>query len=150
MISFSSHVLSSPYFPHRLVSSHFPEDHLLLSVSSSSPSPLSFPLPAFSRHSFASQPSLLIIFPQAPSFPFSRHCLLPSVFLSPSFALKFPFITFCPQFLCHSLLHLSFVTLQDTKEKAMATHSSTLAWEIPWTEEPGGLPSVGSHRVRHD
>ena len=35
-------------------------------------------------------------------------------------------------------------------EKAMATHSSTLAWEIPWTEEPGGLPSMGSHRVRHN
>ena len=35
-------------------------------------------------------------------------------------------------------------------EKAMATHSSTLAWKIPWAEEPGGLPSMGSHRVRHD
>ena len=34
--------------------------------------------------------------------------------------------------------------------KAMAPHSSTLAWKIPWTEEPGGLPSMGSHRVRHD
>ena len=32
----------------------------------------------------------------------------------------------------------------------MATHSSTLAWRIPWTEEPGGLLSMGSHRVRHD
>ena len=36
------------------------------------------------------------------------------------------------------------------KEKAMATHSSTLAWKIPWTEEPGRLPSMGSHRVGHD
>ena len=35
-------------------------------------------------------------------------------------------------------------------EKATATHSSTLAWKIPWTEEPGGLPSIGSHRVGHD
>ena len=35
-------------------------------------------------------------------------------------------------------------------EKAMAPHSSTLAWKIPWTEEPGGLPSMGSHRVGHD
>ena len=34
-------------------------------------------------------------------------------------------------------------------EKEMATHSRTLAWRIPWTGEPGGLPSVGSHRVRH-
>ena len=32
----------------------------------------------------------------------------------------------------------------------MATHSSILAWEIPWTEEPGGLPSMGSQRVPHD
>ena len=34
-------------------------------------------------------------------------------------------------------------------EKEMATHSSVLAWKIPWTEEPGGLPSMGSHRVEH-
>ena len=36
------------------------------------------------------------------------------------------------------------------REKAMATHSSTLAWEIPWTEEPGRLQSMGSRRVGHD
>ena len=35
-------------------------------------------------------------------------------------------------------------------EKEMATHSSVLAWRIPETAEPGGLPSLGSHRVRHD
>ena len=35
-------------------------------------------------------------------------------------------------------------------EKGMATHSSILAWRIPWTEEPGGLQSIGSQRVRHD
>ena len=35
-------------------------------------------------------------------------------------------------------------------EKAMATHSSTLAWKIPWAEEPGGLQSMGSLRVGHD
>ena len=35
-------------------------------------------------------------------------------------------------------------------EKAMATHSSTLAWKIPWTEEPGRLGSMGSRRVGHD
>ena len=35
-------------------------------------------------------------------------------------------------------------------EKEMATHSSVLAWTIPGTAEPGGLPSMGSHRVRHD
>ena len=37
-----------------------------------------------------------------------------------------------------------------TLEKEMATHSSVLAWRIPATEEPGGLPSMGSHRVGHD
>ena len=36
------------------------------------------------------------------------------------------------------------------QEKEMATHSSVLAWRIPRTGEPGGLPSLGSHRVRHD
>ena len=35
-------------------------------------------------------------------------------------------------------------------EKEMATHSSVLAWRIPGTGEPGGLPSMGSHRVRHN
>ena len=35
-------------------------------------------------------------------------------------------------------------------EKGMATHSSVLAWRIPGTGEPGGLPSMGSHRVGHD
>ena len=35
-------------------------------------------------------------------------------------------------------------------EKAMAPHSSTLAWKIPWKEEPGGLQSLRSHRVGHD
>ena len=36
------------------------------------------------------------------------------------------------------------------REKVMATHSNTLAWKIPWTGEPGGLPSMGSDRVEHD
>ena len=35
-------------------------------------------------------------------------------------------------------------------EKEMATHSSVVAWKIPGTEEPGGLPSMGSHKVGHD
>ena len=39
---------------------------------------------------------------------------------------------------------------EDHLEKEMATHSSILAWRIPWTEEPGGLQSVGLQRVRHD
>ena len=39
---------------------------------------------------------------------------------------------------------------EDPLEKEMATHSSILAWRIPWTEEPGGLQSMGSLRVRQD
>ena len=39
---------------------------------------------------------------------------------------------------------------EDPLEEAMATHSSILAWRIPWTEEPGGLYSIASQRVRHD
>ena len=39
---------------------------------------------------------------------------------------------------------------EDPLKKEKATHSSTLAWRIPWTEQPGGLQSMGSQRVRHD
>ena len=39
---------------------------------------------------------------------------------------------------------------EDALEKEMATHSSTIAWKIPWTEEPGRLQSMESQRVRHD
>ena len=40
--------------------------------------------------------------------------------------------------------------IEEELEKAMAPHSSTLAWKIPWTEEPGRLQSMGSLRVRHN
>ena len=47
--------------------------------------------------------------------------------------------------------HLGLILGQeDPLEKAMAPHSSTLAWEIPWTEQPGRLQSMGSLRVGHD
>ena len=39
---------------------------------------------------------------------------------------------------------------EDPLEEGMATHSSILAWRISWTEEPGGLQSIASQRVRHD
>ena len=39
---------------------------------------------------------------------------------------------------------------EDLLEEDIATHSSTLAWRIPWTEEPGGLHSIGLQRVGHD
>ena len=45
---------------------------------------------------------------------------------------------------------VQYLGQEDPLEKGMATHSSILAWRIPWTEEPGGLQSLGSQRVRHD
>ena len=47
-------------------------------------------------------------------------------------------------------LRKDYVPLVSGTEKAMATHSSTLAWKIPWTEEPGGLQSMGLLGVGHD
>ena len=46
--------------------------------------------------------------------------------------------------------YVSTIYAQFFLEKEMATHSSVLAWRIPETGEPGGLPSMGSHRVGHD
>ena len=43
-----------------------------------------------------------------------------------------------------------FLGWEDPPEKEMAPHSSTLAWKIPWMEEPGRLQTIGSRRVRHD
>ena len=48
------------------------------------------------------------------------------------------------------LSNFTFTFHFDALEKEMATHSSVLAWRIPGTGEPGGLPSMGSHRVGHD
>ena len=45
---------------------------------------------------------------------------------------------------------IQFLGQEDLLEKEMATHSSILAWKIPWMEEPGGLQSMGSQRVGHD
>ena len=45
---------------------------------------------------------------------------------------------------------VQFLGWGDPLEKEMAAHSSILAWEIPWTEEPGGLQSMGSQRVGHN
>ena len=46
--------------------------------------------------------------------------------------------------------YFSFYNVLVILEKEMAAHSGILAWRIPGMEEPGGLPSVGSHRVGHD
>ena len=43
-----------------------------------------------------------------------------------------------------------FLGQEDPLEEGMATYSRTLAWRIPWTEEPGGLQSLGLQRARHD
>ena len=48
------------------------------------------------------------------------------------------------------LSNFTFTFLFHALEKEMATHSSVLAWRIPGAGEPGGLPSMGSHRVGHD
>ena len=48
------------------------------------------------------------------------------------------------------LSDFTFTLRSHALEKEMATHSSVLAWRIPGTEEPGGLPSLGLHRVEHD
>ena len=48
------------------------------------------------------------------------------------------------------LMVILFISIFLAMHKALATHSSTLAWKIPWTEEPGRLQSVGSLRVRHN
>ena len=45
---------------------------------------------------------------------------------------------------------VQFLGLEDLIEKEMATHSSTLAWKIPWMEEPGRLQSMGLQRVRYE
>ena len=50
----------------------------------------------------------------------------------------------------HSVINQQIFLLGDLVEKAMAPHSSTLAWKIPWMEEPGRLQSMGSLRVGHD
>ena len=57
---------------------------------------------------------------------------------------------FCIIFYLIFKIFILYWSIVDLLEKAMAPHSSTLAWKIPWTEEPGGLPSMGSNRVGHD
>src|SRR5574340_389703 len=51
---------------------------------------------------------------------------------------------------CPRLSDFTFTFHFHAFEKEMATHSSVLAWRIPWMEKPGRLQSMGSHRVRHD
>ena len=46
-------------------------------------------------------------------------------------------------------MQIPSLSQEDSLEEEMATHSSILAWKIPWTEEPGGLQAMGSHRASH-
>ena len=104
--------------------------------SSSLFSCFSFPL-------FSPSTPLFTCFPG--SFPLS------SPFPTPS-PLSFPLCflpSFSPSYHCIEWCVSVIKALGFWAEKAMATHSSTLAWKIPWTEEPGGLQSMGSLRVGH-
>ena len=78
---------------------------------------------------------------------------LPNACFSKLYSLTSHFVT-CYQQVSVSMLPLKVLSWRTPNiqipEKAMAPHSSTLAWKIPWAEEPGGLQSMGSLRVRHD
>ena len=88
--------------------------------------------------------------------------ILPQWCLRLSSILFIPFPLFCSSAVISTILSSSslirssasvillLVSSRVLLEKAMAPHSSILAWKIPGTGEPGGLPSMGSHRVRHD
>ena len=86
-----------------------------------------------------------------------HHYVFPELFIIPNYSVK---TSLPPTLPSYSGLspgnHYSVVSMNLTiviyliKEKAMATHSSVLAWRISGTGEPGGLPSMGSHRVGHD
>ena len=51
---------------------------------------------------------------------------------------------------CRTCVWVRSLNWEDPLEKEIATHSSILAWRIPWTEEPGGLQSIGLQRIGHD
>ena len=63
---------------------------------------------------------------------------------------SFPYNSVSKSSACNGGDLVQSLSQEDPLEKGMATHSSSLAWEIPWTEEPGGLQSMGSQRVRHN
>ena len=81
---------------------------------------------------------------------------LNSKFVSgPAEKIDFPGGASSKEFACQCRRHkrwmrIWFLSQEDPPEDGMATHSSNLAWEIPWTEEPGRLQSVGTQRVRRD
>ena len=82
-------------------------------------------------------------------FPFLRYSILVDCMLlgTYSFFLLSNLLVYNFSEYSHSHLYICVVSVM---EKAMAPHSSALAWKIPWTEEPGGLQSMGSLRFGHD
>ena len=64
--------------------------------------------------------------------------------------LYFPYCSAGKESTCNAGNLVRFLGQEDLLEKEMATHSGILAWRIPWTEEPGGLQSMGLHRIGHD
>ena len=84
-------------------------------------------------------------------------CIYIYIYIYIYFQILFPYrllqkMEYC--FLCYTVgpcwLSILYIVVCICLEKAMAPHSSTLAWKIPWTEEPGRLQSMGSQRVAHD
>ena len=63
--------------------------------------------------------------------------------------LGFPHASDGKETACNAGTWVRSLDWEDPPEKGIATHSSTLAWRTPWTEEPGGLQSMGSQRLRH-
>ena len=152
--------------------------HLFFTSSASTRSLLflSFNVPIFERNSPLKFPIFLktsLVFPLLLFYSSFMHCSLKKAFLSLLAILwnsmfSWRYLSLSP-LLFTSLLSSGLPwwlkkvkrlpTLQETRvqslgqedplEKEMATHSSTLAWRIPWTEESGGLQSMGSQRVRH-
>ena len=138
---------------------------------------LSFNVPIFERNSRLKFPIFLktsLVFPLLLFYSSFMHCSLKKAFLSLLAILwnstfSWRYLSFSP-LLFTSLLSsglswwlkkvkrlptlqetpVQSLGLEDPLKKEMATHSSTLAWRIPWTEESGGLQSMGSQRVGHN
>ena len=98
----------------------------------------------------------VLIGPQTDHFPSSpcllrHHCFLEHTILRLGLLITLWYPTKCSSEKRGPPMSLTLnQKLEMITEKEMATHSSVLAWRIPGTEEPGGLPSMGSHRVKHD
>ena len=107
-----------------------------------------------SSHHYQIPPHGIQVVPQD-CFPLCQLCPSGSPQNKPFQCLKVVFVGVIPpspirSFSVPTIPRMLFRLPHQKLEKAMAPHSSTLAWKIPWMEEPGGLQSMGSLRVRHD